>query len=65
MFQIPFLPELFIKMDDFKAFGEVFSRPICGDPDKKPLLSMEEIDLYKHCAGKNITYPLNYYRASE
>ncbi|XP_022787015.1 epoxide hydrolase 1-like [Stylophora pistillata] len=56
-FQLPYLPEYLIEMDDFKAFDEGFG--------KTKNFSEEDVEAYKYsmcqsgCSG-----PINYYRAA-
>ncbi|XP_049837049.1 epoxide hydrolase 4-like [Schistocerca gregaria] len=58
-YQLPFLPELALRLDDFGIFDTIF-RMYAKVPIKK-----EEIEAYKYTFGKPgaLTPPVNYYRA--
>jgi len=64
VFQLPFLAELRLKMFDFKYMKDIFTDPTGGIRNEERRLSLEEINIYKHYCGRNISYPVNYYRAS-
>lgn len=55
-FQLPYLPELIIRSNDFEIIEKMFSRMI---------KDQEELDVYKHYfrTFNDISCPLNYYRA--
>ncbi|GFS16996.1 epoxide hydrolase 4-like [Elysia marginata] len=56
-FQLPFLPELLLKVQDLKSLADIM---------KTTGMDQEEIDAYKHVFSQPgaLTPPINYYRAS-
>ncbi|MDX2232606.1 MAG: alpha/beta hydrolase [Leptolyngbyaceae cyanobacterium bins.349] len=59
-FQLPFLPELLIQLDDFKPLEQAFK----GMAVNKNAFSEEDIEAYKNAFAKRgaLTAALNYYR---
>nr|XP_009861776.1 epoxide hydrolase 1 [Ciona intestinalis] len=63
LYQMPYLPELLVQSKDFGLLGSAFNGKKMGIKNKSNKLTREEIDVYKHYIGNNISGPLNYYRA--
>ncbi|XP_002130027.2 epoxide hydrolase 4-like [Ciona intestinalis] len=51
LFQLPWIPELLITCNDYGVLK-----------DAQKNLTSEEVNVFKHCVGRHITYPINYYR---
>nr|CAD7414993.1 unnamed protein product [Timema cristinae] len=60
-FQMPFLPELFISMNDLVAFKRIFKKNIPGSS-----VEDEDIEAFKYTFSKPgaLTAPINWYRAN-
>ncbi|CAG5133394.1 unnamed protein product [Candidula unifasciata] len=64
-FQLPFLPELNFKLDDFSLFDELFVSERNSDISKDAKKAAENIVPYKYVFSQPgaLTPPINYYRA--
>lgn len=62
-FQLPYLPELSFKVNDFDLFRKLFRR---NKPRELSPISDEDIEAFKYTFSKpgGFTSPLNYYRAN-
>jgi len=59
-FQLPYLPELFCSLNDFKMFNVMLQ----GDKKQWKEVSDEEVEAFKYTFSKSgFTGPINYYRA--
>ena len=64
LYQIPWLPEFLVGIDDFKLITAFFQgKGGMGIKNKVNALSDDEIEIYKNAACRNIKYAINYYRA--
>lgn len=64
LFQLPFLGEFFMTNSNYHAFNIMFNGKLAGIKTKENRLTSEEIKLYKYAVGQNVTYPINFYRAT-
>nr|CAB3243005.1 epoxide hydrolase 3 [Phallusia mammillata] len=64
MYQLPYLAEFLISAYDYKVIQSFFRGRSFGIRNVSKQLSDSELEMYKHTIRKNLTCPVNYYRAA-
>jgi len=65
-FQFPYLPEIFIRSNDFQFFNDIFTNAEAGGCRNPTAFSDEDIEAWKYTYSQPgaMTPPIDYYRAS-